>query len=63
MPLFRIDIETEFDGAFKYFHSYTGCSFECDTETLKINLGGDKEHSILYDYKIINYLRIDKEED
>ena len=62
MNLFRIDIETEFDEAFNYYHSYTGCSFEFDTETLIINLGGDKEHAILYDYKIIKYLRIDKEE-
>ena len=63
MPLYRINIETEFDEAFNYFHSYTGCSFEFDADKLILKLGGDSEHEIIYDYRVIKYLRIDKEDE
>lgn len=61
--LYRIDIEIELDGAFNHYHNYNDCGFEFDSDKLIIKLGGDSDHEIIYDYRVIKYLRIDEEDE
>ena len=61
MSLFRIDVDIEVDGNHGHYHQYYNSSYEFAVDKLIIKLGGVAKHEITYDYRLIKYLRIEKE--